>query len=198
MNLEKIVSKFKRTLSPIFILFFFLFSSQEAFSLEYDSVVPLQFDPEISTGQLDNGLTYYVYANDEPEDVAYLRLVIKAGSLQEDDDQQGLAHFVEHMAFNGSENFDSGEIIDFLESIGMEYGPHLNASTGYDETIYKLKIPTNDPAIINKSMMVLADFAGKVSFKEQSFENERKVVVEEWRESLGSSKRQREKLIKIY
>ena len=80
----------------------------------------------------------------------------------------------------------------------MEYGPHLNASTGYDETIYKLKIPTDDPAIIKKSMLVLADFAGEVSFKEQAFENERKVVVEEWRQSLGSSERQSEKLIKIH
>ena len=106
----------------------------DVFALEYNPNTPLKFDPEIAAGQLDNGLTYYVYENDEPEDVAYLRLVIRAGSLQEDEDQQGLAHFVEHMAFNGSANFDSGEIINFLESIGMEYGPHLNASTGYDKT----------------------------------------------------------------
>ena len=181
-----------------FLLVFYCLFSFSVVALEYNSNTLLQFDPEIATGQLDNGLTYYVYENEEPEDVAYLRLVIRAGSLQEDEDQQGLAHFVEHMAFNGSANFDSGEIINFLESIGMEYGAHLNASTGYDKTIYKLKIPTDDPAIIKKSMLVLADFAGEVSFKEQAFENERKVVVEEWRASLGSSERQREKLIKIH
>ena len=175
---------------------YFIFTL-DVFALEYNPNTPLKLDPEIAAGQLDNGLTYYVYENDEPEDVAYLRLVIRAGSLQEDEDQQGLAHFVEHMAFNGSANFDSGEIINFFESIGMEYGPHLNASTGYDETIYYLKIPTDNPAHIKKSMLVLADFAGEVSFKEQAFENERKVVVEEWRASLGSSERQLEKLIQI-
>ena len=180
------------------LLVFYSLFSLSVVALEYNPNTPLQFDPEISTGQLDNGLTYYVYENDDPEDVAYLRLVIKTGSLQEDNDQQGLAHFVEHMAFNGSTNFDFGEIINFLESIGMEYGAHLNASTGYDKTIYKLKIPTDDPTIIKKSILVLADFAGEVSFEEQAFENERKVVVEEWRESLGSSERQREKLVKIH
>jgi zinc protease len=180
-----------------FLLVFYYLFCFSVVALEYNSNTILQMDPEIATGQLDNGLTYYVYENEEPEDVAYLRLVIKAGSLQEDEDQQGLAHFVEHMAFNGSLNFDSGEIINFLESIGMEYGAHLNASTGYDKTIYKLKIPTDDQKIIKKSILVLADFAGKVSFKEQAFENERKVVVEEWRASLGSTERQREKLIKI-
>ena len=179
------------------LLVFYCLFSFSVVAFEYNPNTPLQIDPEILTGQLDNGLTYYVYENDEPEDVAYLRLVIKAGSLQEDEDQQGLAHFVEHMAFNGSTNFDSGEIINFLESIGMEYGPHLNASTGFDKTIYQLKIPTNDPAIIKKSMLILADFAGEVSFKEEAFANERKVVVEEWRQSLGSSKRQMGKLIKI-
>ena len=181
-----------------FLLVFYYLFSFSVVALEYNPNTPLKFDPEIDTGQLDNGLTFYVYENNEPEDVAYLRLVIRTGSLQEDEDQQGLAHFVEHMAFNGSANFDSGEIINFLESIGMEYGPHLNASTWYDKTIYKLKIPTDDSAIIKKSMLVLADFAGEVSFKEQAFENERKVVVEEWRQSLGSSERQREKLLKIY
>jgi zinc protease len=175
---------------------FFIFTLN-VFALEYNPNTSLKLDPEIAAGQLDNGLTYYVYENDEPEDVAYLRLVIRAGSLQEDEDQQGLAHFVEHMAFNGSANFDSGEIINFFESIGMEYGPHLNAFTGFDETIYNLKIPTENPANIKKSMLVLADFAGEVSFKEQAFENERKVVVEEWRASLGSSERQLEKLIQI-
>ena len=160
-----------------FLLVFYYLFSFSVVALEYNSNAPLKFDSEIVAGQLDNGLTYYVYENDEPEDVAYLRLVIRAGSLQEDVDQQGLAHFVEHMAFNGSANFDFGEIINFLESIGMEYGPHLNASTGYDKTIYKLKIPTDDPVIIKKGMLVLADFAGEVRFKEQDFENERKVVV---------------------
>jgi zinc protease len=169
----------------------------DVFALEYNPNTPLKLDPEIAAGQLDNGLTYYVYENDEPEDVAYLRLVIRAGSLQEDDDQQGLAHFVEHMAFNGSANFDFGEIINFFESIGMESGPHLNAYTGFDETIYYLKIPTDNPAIIKKSMLALADFAGEVSFKEQAFENERKVVVEEWRASLGSFERQQEKYLQI-
>ena len=183
-------------MKKLLLLAYFIFTL-DVFALEYNPITPLKLDPEIVLGQLDNGLTYYVYENDEPEDVAYLRLVVRAGSLQEDEDQQGLAHFVEHMAFNGSANFDSGEIINFFESIGMEFGPHLNAYTGFDETIYYLKIPTDNPAIIKKSMLALADFAGEVSFKEQAFENERKVVVEEWRASLGSYERQQEKYLQI-
>ena len=101
-------------MKKLLLLACFIFTL-DVFALEYNPNTLLKIDPEIVVGQLDNGLTYYVYENDEPEDVAYLRLVVRAGSLQEDEDQQGLAHFVEHMAFNGSTNFDSGEIINFLE-----------------------------------------------------------------------------------
>ena len=95
--------------------------------------IPL--DPAFQTGQLDNGMTWYVRENTEPEERAFLNLVVNVGSLQEDDDQQGLAHFLEHMAFNGTENFEKQELIDYLEKIGMEFGPEINAYTSFDETV---------------------------------------------------------------
>ena len=107
--------------------------------LHFDERIPL--NPKVKIGKLSNGLTYYIQANKKPLQRAEMRLVVKAGSILEDEDQQGLAHIVEHMAFNGTTNFKSGELVDFFESIGMQFGAHLNASTGFDETIYKMQIP---------------------------------------------------------
>jgi zinc protease len=95
---------------------------------------PIPVDPKVSKGVLENGMTYYVRANSEPQNRAELMLVVKAGSIDEDDDQKGLAHFAEHMAFNGTENFPKNELIKYFESIGMEFGPEINAYTSFDET----------------------------------------------------------------
>lgn len=152
-----------------------------------DTVLPVA--PEVRTGTLDNGLTYYIRENGRPADRAELRLAIDAGSILEDDDQLGLAHFVEHMAFNGTENFEKHELVDYLQGIGMRFGADINASTGFDQTVYVLTVPTDDAEILDTAFLVLADWAGRVSFDDEEVEKERGVVVEEWRRSQGAGMR---------
>lgn len=147
------------------------------FSLE--DTLPL--DPEVLTGQLDNGLTYYVRKNTEPLNRADFALVIKAGSILEDEDQLGLAHFLEHMLFNGTESFEGQEIINFLERVGMEFGPDVNAYTSFDETVYTLEIPLDDPTVLDTSLQILYEWAGKATLSEDEINKEREVIVEEWR-----------------
>src|SRR6266550_1997042 len=110
-----------------------------------DFARPMPLDPEITIGKFANGLRYYIRNNNKPEKRAELRLVVKAGSVLEDDDQQGLAHFVEHMAFNGTQHFPKDELVSFIESLGMRFGADLNAYTSFDETVYMLQVPTDKP-----------------------------------------------------
>lgn len=158
---------------------------------------PIPVDPRVTIGKLSNGLTYYIRENDQPEDRALLRLVVDAGSILETESQRGLAHFVEHMAFNGTENFAEHQIIDYLESIGMEFGPDINAYTGFDETVYKLQIPTDDPGVVEKGFQVLAEWAGRVSFEPEEVEAERGVIIEEWRLGRGAEARMREEYLPV-
>jgi zinc protease len=109
--------------------------------IELRALIPL--DPAVRTGTLPNGLRYFVRANGRPAKRVALRLAVKAGSLDEADDQQGLAHFIEHMAFNGSEHFKPGELVSYFETIGARLGPHVNAYTSFDETVYMLDLPTD-------------------------------------------------------
>src|SRR5215470_11062954 len=150
---------------------------------------PIPVEREITIGQLPNGLRYYVRANKKPEKRAELRLVVKAGSVLEDDDQQGLAHFVEHMAFNGTAHFPKNEIVKFIESIGMRFGADLNAYTSFDETVYMLQVPTDKPAVTDKAMQILEDWADGVAFDDKEIDAERGVVMEEWRLGRGASAR---------
>jgi zinc protease len=152
---------------------------------------------EITTNQLPNGIRYYVRANKKPEKRAELRLVVKAGSVLEDDDQQGLAHFVEHMAFNGTEHFPKNEIVKFIESVGMRFGADLNAYTSFDETVYILQIPTDKPEVLDKALLVLEDWAHNVSFETDEINKERGVVMEEWRLRRGAGARTTDKLFPI-
>ena len=124
--------------------------------------IPLS--PQVRTGVLSNGLTYYILQNKKPENRAELRLVVNAGSLQENDSQQGLAHLVEHMCFNGTKNFPHSDLVDFLESSGTRFGPDLNAYTSFDETVYMLQVPTDTPLILQKGFQILEDWAHDVSF----------------------------------
>ena len=140
----------------------------------------------VKRGTLPNGLTYYVLPHRQPKQRAALWLAVNAGALQEDDDQQGLAHFVEHMAFNGTAGFPKMAIVDYLEKIGMEFGPHVNAYTSFDETVYQLQVPTDDPAFVDKGLDVLREWAGKVSFDPAEVDKERGVVLEEWRLGRGA------------
>ena len=141
----------------------------------------LPFDPAVVRGTLSNGLVYYIRQNQEPRERAQLSLVVKAGSVLEEEQQRGLAHFVEHMAFNGTERFAKQEIIDYLESIGITIGRDLNAGTSYDYTTYWLEIPTGDPEILETAFQILSDWAYAVSFAPDEVELERGVVLEEWR-----------------
>ena len=152
----------------------------------------LPFDPQVRTGTLANGLRYYIRANGRPEQRAELRLVVNAGSVVEDDDQRGLAHFVEHMAFNGTTHFAAQKLVDFMESIGMRFGPELNASTGFDETVYQLRVPTDTPGPLRTAVQILEDWAHGVSFDPKEIDKERGVVIEEWRLGQGAGARMRD------
>lgn len=158
---------------------------------------PIPSDPSIRTGKLKNGLTYYIKKNAKPEDKVEFRLVVNAGSILENEDQLGLAHFVEHMAFNGSKNFQKNDLINYLQSIGVEFGADLNAYTSFDETVYMLPIPTGDPEVLDKGMKVLEDWASGLEFSDEEIDKERGVVIEEWRLGRGADQRMRDKWFPI-
>lgn len=148
----------------------------------------LQTDKALKTGILKNGFKYYIYKNSMPKNNADFYLFIKAGSTNETDKEQGLAHFVEHMVFNGSEDFNKNSLITTLEGLGVKFGPDLNAATSFDETFYELHIKTDDKAL-NSAFKVFENMAGKVLFKKDDLDAERGVIIEEDRQRNNSSKR---------
>lgn len=150
---------------------------------------PIPLDPNVKTGKLPNGLTYYIRKNAKPEKKVELRLAINAGSVLEDNDQRGLAHFMEHMNFNGSKNFPKNELVDYLQKIGVQFGADLNAYTGFDETVYILPISTEDKKIVDKGFLVLEDWAFNNLLDKAEIEKERGVVLEESRLSKGAQMR---------
>ncbi|MCB0738547.1 MAG: insulinase family protein, partial [Bacteroidetes bacterium] len=176
------------SLTMVVALMAFLAFGQEV-KTEVSQPIPL--NPDVKTGQLSNGIKYYIQKNVEPENRMELRLAVNAGSMQETDEQQGLAHFCEHMAFNGTQNFEKNEIVDYLESIGTRFGAHLNAYTSFDETVYMLQAPTDDNEIMDKAFLILSDWAGRVTFEDEEVEKERGVVIEEWRLGQGANERMR-------
>lgn len=146
---------------------------------------PLPIGPQVKVGRLANGLTYYIQKNSRPEQKLELRLVVKAGSILEDDDQQGLAHFTEHMAFNGSTHFKRNELVSYLQGIGVKFGADLNAYTSFDETVYMLPIPTDRPETLEQGFQVLEDWAHGLSFNDADIDSERGIVLEELRLGKG-------------
>lgn len=150
---------------------------------------PLPFDNRIKTGVLPNGLKYYIKPNPKPEKKVELRLAINAGSLLENEDQQGMAHFIEHMNFNGTEHYPKNDLVDYLQSIGVQFGADLNAYTGFDETVYILPIPTTNPENVEKGFEVLSDWAQKALFTDKDIQEERNVVLEESRGGKGADDR---------
>ncbi|HXG55808.1 MAG TPA: insulinase family protein [Vicinamibacterales bacterium] len=158
---------------------------------------PLPFDTAVTKGTLQNGLTYYIRRNPKPEKRVMLQLAVKAGSVDETDLQQGLAHFLEHMAFNGSRNFKPGELIKTLESTGARMGPHVNAYTSFDETVYMFQVPTDKAGIVQQGLRALADVAGGLTLDPKEINKERGVVIEEWRGGLGAAVRIRDQQIPI-
>ncbi len=143
---------------------------------------PLPADAHVVRGQLPNGLHYIIRRNKKPDNRAELRLVVNAGSILEDDNQRGVAHFVEHMMFDGTKRFPKKEIVNFLERVGMRFGADLNAYTSFDETVYMLQIPTDTARLVNTALDILQDWAsGATSFDAAEMKKERGVVIEEWR-----------------
>lgn len=158
--------------------------------LRLDEALPA--DPDVRIGALANGMAFYIRRNGRPEKRVSLRLAVKAGSLFEADDQRGLAHFSEHMAFKGSAHFKPGELVSYLESIGARFGADTNAYTQMESTVYTLEVPTDKEGLVEKGLLALGDFAARSSFDAAEIEKERGVVVEEWRLGQGADQRLRD------
>jgi zinc protease len=161
-----------------------------------DLSAPLPLDLAIRTGTLPNGLTFFIRHNALPNDRVMLRLAVQAGSIDEADDQRGLAHVLEHMAFNGTAHFKPGELVSYLESIGAQFGAHVNAYTSFDETVYMLDVPTEKPGVLERGFEALSDFAGGLTLDPVEIDRERGVVIEEWRGRLGAGTRMQEPQMK--
>ncbi|MDQ6718687.1 MAG: insulinase family protein, partial [Gemmatimonadota bacterium] len=153
----------------------------------------LPFDPAVTIGVLSNGMRYYIRENHKPEKRAELRLVVNAGSVQEDDNQLGLAHMTEHMAFRGTKQFPKNALSSYLEGLGMRFGPDLNAFTSFDETVYMLTVPTDTAVALAKGIQILSEWAGSVSLDSSQIALERPVVIEEWRLGQGADNRMQRK-----
>lgn len=180
----------KLLLIILFYLFFF-----SAVLMPQDQTLPV--DKDLITGTLDNGVKYYIKKNKKPEKRAELRLFVNAGSVLENDDQRGIAHFVEHMAFNGTEHFHKNELVDYLEKLGIKFGPELNAYTSFDQTVYMLTVPTDSADILANGFLVLEDWAHNLSFDPVEIDKERGVVIEEWRLGRGANMRMLDKQLPI-
>lgn len=181
-----------------FVLISFVVGLSSSLSAQWGNLEPndsLPTDSQVITGTLANGLRYYIRKNAKPEQRAELRLAVRTGSIMEDDDQQGLAHFCEHMCFNGTKRFPKQDLVNFLESTGIRFGAHLNAYTSFDETVYMLQAPTDKPEVLGKAMDVLEDWAGSVTFDNTEIDKERGVVIEEWRLGRGANERVENKLL---
>ena len=184
----------KLILSLLLLCSSVLLSAQANFDLK--DKIPQ--DPKVSKGVLENGMTYYVRSNENPKNRAELFLVVRAGSVDEDDDQQGLAHFCEHMSFNGTKNFPKHELINYFESIGMEFGPEINAYTSFDETVYMLKVPLDSSEYIEKGLQVLFDWASQNTDSDEEINNERGVIHEEWRMGKDANERMQQKWLPVF
>ncbi|HVZ98403.1 MAG TPA: insulinase family protein [Chitinophagaceae bacterium] len=171
----------------LFILLFFVSDSFLFGQQNLTDTLPV--DPNVKVGKLSNGLTYYIRQNKKPEQKIELRLVVNAGSVLEDDNQQGLAHLSEHMAFNGTTHFKKNDIISFLQSIGVQFGNDLNAYTSFDETVYILPIPTDKPGNIDTGFQILQDWAHNVTYNADDIDGERPIILEEKRLGKGANDR---------
>jgi len=183
-----------RTLKIIFSIFIFVFSyssyAKNSLNIDLNNLdTPVSIDKTIRKGTLENGLVYYIKKNAKPEKRMELRLVIKAGAINEDADQNGVAHFTEHMLFNGTKHFPKNDLVHYLEKIGVRFGADLNAYTSFDRTVYKLPIPTDKPELISSGLKILADWAGLATFSEEEIDKERGVILEEWRLRQGAATR---------
>ncbi len=181
--------KFGRIVS-IFLALFVISSC--ASGIKTSDTTPLELDSSVVTGTLSNGMDFFIKQNSEPKNRIMLRLVVDVGSNMEEDDQQGVAHLLEHMAFNGTEHFAENQLVDYFESIGMAFGPEVNAYTSFDETVYMLEVPADDPEMLLTGLTVLRDWACAITIDAEELDKERGVVTEEWRLGRGLSGRKQD------
>ncbi len=186
-----------KTLYRLTAIILFSFLAIVSFAQDKDIENPIPLDQNVIRGTLENGLKYYIRPNEKPEKRVEFRLVVNAGSILEDDDQQGLAHFLEHMAFNGTEDFSKNDLISFLEQSGVDFGADLNAYTSFDETVYMFQIPSDRQGLLDTAFMILENWAHKLSLDEDEIDKERGVVREEWRLGLGAQDRMMKKYIPV-
>ena len=173
------LSNFK-SMKKLFLSLMLALTSSVAMMAQEMPAIPV--DPDVRIGKLDNGLTYYIRHNNWPENRAEFYIAQKVGSIQEDDNQRGLAHFLEHMAFNGSKHFKGNELMRWCESVGIQFGGDLNAYTSIDETVYNISnVPTTREGIIDSCLLILYDWADGLLLEQEEIEKERGVIHEEWR-----------------
>ena len=175
-----------------------IFAIVQLFAQPFRLSDPIPFNPATSKGMLKNGLTYYVKSNSTPKNRAEMMLVVSAGSVLEDSDQLGIAHFCEHMSFNGTQSFPKNELVKYFESIGMEFGPEINAYTSFDETVYMVKVPLDKEEYIQKGLQVLFDWASQVTDADDEINKERGVIHEEWRGGQGAQKRMMNQWLPVF
>jgi zinc protease len=187
-NMKFIHSSLRRMLCCVAIV-----ATTSGIAIAQDLKSKLPTDPNVVTGKLANGLTYYIRQNKKPENKVELRMVVKAGSILENDDQQGLAHFMEHMNFNGTKNFQKNDLVSYLQSIGVQFGADLNAYTSFDQTVYILPIPTDKPDNLEKGFQIIEDWAHNALLTDKDIDEERGVVLEESRLGKGADDRMRKK-----
>ncbi len=182
----------------ILIAFFATVCFSQHLSAQNNKADLLPLNPKVTTGKLPNGITYYIMPNSKPEKKVELRLALQSGSVSEDDDQQGLAHMAEHMAFNGTKNFKKNDIVSFLQDIGVGFGSDLNAYTSFDRTVYILPIPTDKPGNLEKGFQVIEDWAHNVTYNTEDIEGERQIILEESRLGKGANDRMLQKWLPAY
>ena len=155
-----------------------------------EAMPPIPVDKDVRIGKLDNGLTYYIRHNEWPEHVANFYIAQRVGSIQEEESQRGLAHFLEHMAFNGSEHFKGNDLIEFCRSLGVEFGSDLNAYTSIDQTVYRVcNVPTTRQSALDSCMFILKDWSNGLLLEKEEIVKERDVVHNEWRLGEGPNQR---------
>ena len=186
-------------LKKLFVAALMLFSTT-AMVAQQMQMPPIPVDPAVRIGKLDNGLTYYIRHNEYPEHVANFYIAQRVGAIQEEESQRGLAHFLEHMAFNGSEHFKGNGIIEFCRSLGVEFGSDLNAYTSIDQTVYRVcNVPTKRATALDSCLLILKDWSNGLSLEANEIDKERDVVHNEWRLGEGPSQRMIQRALpKVY
>ncbi|MFM6977057.1 MAG: M16 family metallopeptidase [Sphingobacteriaceae bacterium] len=159
------------------------------------AIKAIPLDAQVKTGKLPNGFTYYIRKNTEPKNRATLYLANKVGSILENDDQQGLAHFMEHMSFNGTKNYPKNDLVNYLQKAGVRFGADLNAYTSFDETVYQLPIPTDDPEVFKNGLQIMRDWAQDATLDVEEINKERGVVLEEKRLGKGAAQRMQQQYL---